>query len=83
MTRFTVHFNVHIPLQIFILNIFENCRSPSKMKPCTHEVSCERQKVLERCNVQNVDNKMNAVVGAHMKRYRNNYQTTDGPSQLG
>jgi hypothetical protein len=38
MTRFSVHFNVHIPLQIVILNNFENCRSPSKMKPCTHEV---------------------------------------------
>jgi hypothetical protein len=26
---FLVHFNVHIPLQIVILNNFENCRSPS------------------------------------------------------
>jgi hypothetical protein len=36
---FLVHFNVHIPLEIVILNNFENCRSPSKMKPCTHKVS--------------------------------------------
>jgi hypothetical protein len=38
MKHFSVHFrdfNVHIPLQIVILNNFENCRSPSKMKPCT------------------------------------------------
>jgi hypothetical protein len=35
---FSVHFNVHIPLQIVILNNFENSRSPSKMKPCTRRV---------------------------------------------
>jgi hypothetical protein len=35
MKHFSVHFNVHTPLQIVILNNFENCRSPSKMKPRT------------------------------------------------
>jgi hypothetical protein len=30
---FLVHFNVHPPLHIVFLNNFENCRSPSKMKP--------------------------------------------------
>ncbi len=33
--RFSVHFTVQTPLQIVFLNIFENCKSPSKMKPCT------------------------------------------------
>jgi hypothetical protein len=28
--------------------------------------------ILERCHVQNFDILMNAVVGAHMKGYRNN-----------
>ncbi len=32
---FLVHFNVQTPLQIIFLNNFENCRSPSQMKPCT------------------------------------------------
>jgi hypothetical protein len=32
---FSLHFNVHAPLQIVFLNKFENCRSPSKMKPGT------------------------------------------------
>ncbi len=35
MKHFSEHFNVHIPLQIVILNNFENCRPPSKMKHCT------------------------------------------------
>ncbi len=33
--RVSVHFTVQTPLQIVFLNNFENCRSPSKMKPCT------------------------------------------------
>ncbi len=32
---FSVHFTVQTPLQIVFLNNFEDCRSPSKMKPCT------------------------------------------------
>jgi hypothetical protein len=40
-------------------------------------------KKLESCDVQNFDNQVNAVVGAHMKKYRNKWQTTAGKSQLG
>jgi hypothetical protein len=35
MKRFSVHFNVHTPIQIVFLNNFENCSSPLKMKPRT------------------------------------------------
>jgi hypothetical protein len=35
MKRFSVHFTVQTPLQNVFLNSLENCRSPSKMKPCT------------------------------------------------
>ncbi len=42
-----------------------------------------RKKILEICNVQNFDNQLNAVVGAHMKGYRNKWQTTAGHSILG
>jgi hypothetical protein len=34
-TFFSALYCGHTFLQIFILNNFENCRSPSKMKPCT------------------------------------------------
>jgi hypothetical protein len=40
-------------------------------------------KKLENCDVQNIDNQVNAVVGAHMKNYRKKWQTTAGKSQLG
>ncbi len=79
-----MHFTVQTPLQIVFLNNFENCRSPAKMKPCTMtgpEIS--KKYYFESCNVQNVDNQVNEVVGTHMKRYRNKEQLTDGPSQLG
>jgi hypothetical protein len=33
--------------------------------------------------VQNFDNQVKAVVGAHMKKYRNKWQTTAGEAQLG
>jgi hypothetical protein len=33
------------------------------------------KKTLERCNVQNFDNQVNAVVGAHEKEYRKKWQT--------
>jgi hypothetical protein len=32
---------------------------------------------------KNFDNQVKAVVGAHMKEYRNKWQTTAGQSQLG
>jgi hypothetical protein len=35
MKRLSVHFNVHTPIQIVFLSNFKNCKSPSKMKPCT------------------------------------------------
>jgi len=41
------------------------------MKPCTRRVPKIGKKTLERCYVKNFDNQMKAVVGAHMKEYRN------------
>jgi hypothetical protein len=35
MKRFSVHLNVHTPIQIVFLNNFENVGPLSKMKPCT------------------------------------------------
>jgi hypothetical protein len=49
-----------------ILNNFENCRSPSKMKPCTM-MGPEIGKKYKR----DVKYKMLTGVGAHMQRYRN------------
>jgi hypothetical protein len=46
----------------------------SKMKPCTRRVPKIGKKTLEICNVQNIDNQ--AVVGAHVKEYKNKWQTT-------
>ncbi len=80
MTRFSVHFNVHTLMQIVFLNNFENCRSPFKNEPCKFP---RQVKILESCDVQNFGNQVNAVVGAHMKEYRNTCQTTAGQSQLG
>ncbi len=51
------------------------------MKPCT--MRDPEIKILESCDVQNFDNLVNAVVGAHMEEYRNKWQTTAGQSQLG
>ncbi len=56
------------------------------MKTCTRRGPELGKKILEICNVQNFDNQVNAVVGAHMthmKEYRNKWQTTAGQSQLG
>ncbi len=36
--------------------------------------------ILESCDVQTFDNQVIAVVGAHMKEYRNKWQTTAGQS---
>jgi hypothetical protein len=55
----------------------------SKMKPCTRKVPKIGKKTLEGCNVQNFDNQVNAVVGAHIKEYTNKWQTTACESQLG
>jgi hypothetical protein len=67
MKCFSVHFNVHKPLQIVFLNHFINCRSPSKMKHCTMMGPEIGKKILESCNLQNFDNQVSEVVGAHMK----------------
>ena len=83
MKRFSVHFNVHTPIQIVFLNNLKIVGPLSKMKPCTRRGPKIGKKTLENCVVQTFDNQVNAVVGAHIKRYRNIYQTTDGPSQLG
>jgi hypothetical protein len=50
------------------------------MKPCTRRVPKIGKKTLESCNKQNFDNQVKAVVGAHMKEYRNKWQTTAGES---
>jgi hypothetical protein len=38
MKRFSVHFNLHKPIQIVLFKNVENIRSPFKMKPCTRRV---------------------------------------------
>ena len=49
MTRFSVHFNVHTPVQIVFLNNFENCRS-FKNETLHKESSQDRlNKTLESC----------------------------------
>jgi hypothetical protein len=35
---FSVHFNVHTPIQIVFLNNFKNCRSPFKNKTLQGEI---------------------------------------------
>jgi hypothetical protein len=82
--RFSVHFNLQTPIRIVFLNNFENCRSPLKNETLHRGRSQDRwKKTLDSCDVQNFDNQINAVVGAHMKEYRNKWQTTAGQSQLG
>jgi hypothetical protein len=53
------------------------------MKPCTMRGPEISKKTVESCIVHNFDKQMNAVVGAHMKGYRNKCQTTAGHSLLG
>jgi hypothetical protein len=55
----------------------------SKIKPCTRTVPKIGKKTLESCDVQNIDNEVKAVNGAHMKEYKNKWQTTASKSQLG
>ncbi len=49
----------------------------SKVKPCTRIVPKIGKKTLEVCNVQNIDNLVKAVLGAHMKE-----EKTNGKQQL-
>jgi hypothetical protein len=76
MKHFSVHFNLHKPIQIVFLKFFVNCRSPFKNEPCTRRVPKIGKKTLEFCDVQNFDNQVKSVVGAHMKKYKNKWQTT-------
>jgi hypothetical protein len=46
----------------------------SKMKPCTRRVPKIGKKTRDLC-VQNFDNQVKAVVGAHMKENKNKLQT--------
>ncbi len=76
MKRFSVHFNLHKPIQIVFFKNFKNCRSPIKNETLHQGSSEDREKTLEICNVQNIDNQVKAVVGSHMKEYKNKWQTT-------
>ncbi len=76
-----IRVNVHTQIQVVFLNNFKNCRSHFKNENLHQESSQDRKKTLESCNVQNFDNIVKAVVGAHMKEYRNRWQTTAGESQ--
>jgi hypothetical protein len=73
MKRFSVHFNLHKPIQIVFFKNFENCRSPFKNETLHQESS--KDSYIELC-VQNIDNQVKAVNGAHMKEYKNICQTT-------
>ncbi len=62
MKRFSVHFNLHKPIQIVYFKNFENFRSPFKNETLHQESSQDRKEI---CNVENIDNQVKAVVGAH------------------
>ncbi len=53
------------------------------LKVCLEAVYNLNLPVFRHCDVQNFDNQVNVVVGPHMKRYRNKWQTTARESQLG
>jgi hypothetical protein len=42
MKHFSVHFNLHKPIQIVFFKIFENCRSPFKNETLHQESSLDR-----------------------------------------
>jgi hypothetical protein len=67
MKRFSVHFNVHTPIQIVLLNNLKIVGPLSEMKPCTRRGPKIGKKTLESRDVRTFDNQVNAVVGAHMK----------------
>ncbi len=76
MKRFSVHFNLHKPIQIVFFKNLEIVGPLSKIKPCTRRVPKMGKKTLKSCDVQNFDNQVKAVVGAHMKECKNKWQTT-------
>jgi hypothetical protein len=45
------------------------------MKPSTRVPKIGKKNTRD-CNVQNFDNQVKAVAGAHMKEYKNKWQTT-------
>jgi hypothetical protein len=53
------------------------------MKPCTRRVPKIGKKNTRELYVQNIDNQVKAVVGAHIKEYKNKWQTKAWESQLG
>jgi hypothetical protein len=76
-------FNVHTHIQVAFLNNFKIVGPLSKMKPCTRRVPKISKKTLANCNVHIFDNQLKAVVDAHIREYRNKWQTTAWESQLG
>ncbi len=77
MKRFSVHFNLHkILYKLCFLKTLKIVGTLSKMKPCTTRVPKIGKKTLESCNVQNIDNQVKAVNGAHVNEYKNKWQTT-------
>ncbi len=75
MKRFSVHFNLHKPVQIVFFKTLKIVGPLSNMKPCTRRVP-KIGRTLESCNVQNIENQVKAVNGAHMTEYKNKWQTT-------
>jgi hypothetical protein len=68
MKCFLVHFNVHTPIQTVFLDNLENGGSSFKNETLHKERGPNiGKKTLESCDVQNFDNQVNAVVGAHIK----------------
>jgi hypothetical protein len=59
MKRFSVHFNVHTPIQIVFLNNLKIVGPVSKMKPCTRRGPKIGKKTLESFDVQTFDNQVN------------------------
>ncbi len=62
-------------LQIVFLKKFENCRSTFKTETLHQESSQDRYNTLKSCNVHNFYNQVKVVVAAHMKEYKNKWQT--------
>ncbi len=74
MKRLSLHFDLHKPIQIVFFKNFENYRSPFKNETLHQESS--QVKNTRELYVQNFDNQVKAVVGAHKKEYINKWQTT-------
>jgi hypothetical protein len=64
---FSVHCNVHTPIQIVFLNNLKIVGPLSKLKPCTRRNPKIGKKSTRELFVQTFDNQVNVVAGAHMK----------------